>query len=343
MLAFCPAIAIIAAHSVKELTVEYPRFLLLQRGWIMAINLKEMSKKPELIRPGHRACAGCGGTIALRLVMRASKTPVVASCATGCMEVVTTIYPYTAWDCSFIHSAFENSAPTMSGIESAWNILNRKGKVKDKYYFIAFGGDGATFDIGMQAISGVLERGHRMLYVCYDNQAYMNTGTQRSSATPLGANVTTAPSGAVHKGKEQYDKNLTEIFAAHNVPYVAQASIHNFKDLMAKVQKAQEKDGPSFLNILASCNRGWRIKAEHAVETCRLGVETCSWPLYEIDEGEYKLNYKPKEKVSVSEWIKTQGRFKQIMEPENRHVVDAMQEEVDRRWEKLLQKCGAQT
>ncbi|RKY28814.1 MAG: pyruvate ferredoxin oxidoreductase [Planctomycetota bacterium] len=305
----------------------------------MAINLKEMSKKPELLAPGHRACAGCGGGIALRQVMRASKTPVVVSCATGCMEVVTTIYPYTAWRCSFIHNAFENSAPTMCGIEAAWKKLNRDGKVKDKYYFIAFGGDGATFDIGMGQISGFLERGHRMLYVCYDNQAYMNTGTQRSSATPMGANVTTAPAGAVHKGKEQFDKNLTEICAAHEIPYVAQASIHNFKDLMAKVQKAQEKDGPAFLNILASCNRGWRVKPEQSVEVCRLGVETCFWPLYEVDEGVYKLNYKPKEKLPIGEWAKLQGRFAQVLQPENKHILDAIQEKVDKRWEKLLHKC----
>lgn len=306
----------------------------------MAVNLKEMSQKPEILRPGHRACAGCGGTIALRQVMRASKTPVVVSCATGCMEVVTTIYPYTAWDCSFIHSAFENSSATLSGIEAAWKILNKKEKVGEKFYFIAFGGDGATYDIGLQAISGCLERGHRMLYVCYDNQAYMNTGTQRSSATPLGADVTTAPAGKVHKGKEQFDKDITEIFAAHNIPYVAQASIHNFKDLMEKVQKAQEKDGPTFLNILASCNRGWRVKTEQAVEVCRLGVETCFWPLYEVDEGVHKLNYKPKEKLPVGEWTKSQGRFAQAMQPDNKHILDALQANVDKRWEKLLKKCG---
>lgn len=306
----------------------------------MAVNLKEMANKPELLQPGHRACAGCGGTIALRQVMRATKTPVVVSCATGCMEVVTTIYPYTAWDCSFIHSAFENAAATLSGIEAAWKILNEKQKVGEKYYFIAFGGDGASYDIGFQAISGAMERGHRMLYVCYDNQAYMNTGTQRSSATPFGANVTTAPSGKVHKGKEQFNKNLTEIFVAHNIPYVAQASIHNYKDLMEKVQKAQEKDGPSFMNIIASCNRGWRVKPEQAVEMCRLAVETCYWPLYEVDEGAYKLNYKPKDKLPIIEWLKMQGRFEQMLRPENKDMIDKFQAEVDRRWAKLLRLCG---
>ena len=302
----------------------------------MAIDLKELSKKEELLLPGHRACAGCGGTVALRQVMRAVEGPVVVTCATGCMEVVTTIYPYTAWACSFMHNAFENSSATLSGIEAAWKILHRKGKVKERYSFIGFGGDGASYDIGLQAISGVMERGHRLLYVCYDNGAYMNTGTQRSSATPFGANVTTAPAGKVHRGKEQFQKNLTEIIVAHEPAYVAQASPHNFRDLMAKVQKALSKDGPTFINILASCNRGWRLKPELAIEACKVGVDCCYWPLYDYEDGKYTINYKPAEKVPVKTWMEMQGRFAHLKKPGNEDVIEALQQEIDRRWERLL-------
>ncbi len=306
----------------------------------MAINLKEKVKEPERFHPGHRACAGCGGTIALRQMMRAAGENVVVGSATGCMEVISTIYPYTAWGCSFIHSAFENSAATISGVESAWRALKKKGKVKEDYQFIAMGGDGASYDIGLQAMSGAFERRHKMLYVCYNNGAYMNTGTQRSSATPIGANVTTAPAGKVHRGKEQFSKNLTEIMIAHSPDFAAQASPHNYKDLMEKVEKALSYDGPSFINIIASCNRGWRLKPDLAIQTCKDAVECCYWPLYEYENGKYKINYKPKTKMSVKEWMQPQGRFSHLMKPGNEDVIAAFQGETDRRWERLLTLAG---
>ena len=201
----------------------------------MAINLKKLSAKPDLLAGGHAACAGCTGPTVLRQALLAAETPVVTSSATGCMEVVTTLYPHTAWRVPFIHSAFENSAATMSGIETAYRALRKRGKIPDREIgFIAFGGDGGTYDIGLQSLSGALERGHKMLYICYDNEAYMNTGIQRSSSTPKGADTTTAPAGKVKAGKEQNRKDLTAIVIAHNPAYVAQASPSNAPDFMAQ-------------------------------------------------------------------------------------------------------------
>jgi pyruvate ferredoxin oxidoreductase beta subunit len=277
----------------------------------------------------------------VRQILNAIDEPVVLGNATGCLEVATTIYPFTAWRVPWIHNAFENAASTVSGIEAAYRSLVRQGKIEDRNIkFIAFGGDGGTYDIGLQALSGALERGHNMMYVCYDNQAYMNTGIQRSGATPRGAHTTTSPAGKVIPGKQQFNKDLTAIAVAHNVPYVAQSSPSHWRDLTKKARKGVAVDGPAFLNVLSSCNRGWRHKTDDTVELMHLGVETCFWPLFEVEYGEYKLNYKPKEKLPVEEWIKPQGRFRHLFRPENRHVIDELQAEVDRRWEKLLRLCG---
>jgi len=305
----------------------------------MAINLKKLSAKEELLAGGHAACAGCTGPAVLRQALLAAETPVVASCSTGCMEVVTTLFPYTAWRVPFIHNAFENSAATMSGIETAYRALRKKGKIPDREIgFIAFGGDGGTYDIGLQSLSGVLERGHRMLYICYDNEAYMNTGIQRSGATPKGANTTTAPAGSVKAGKEQNPKDLTAIAIAHHPAYVAQASVSQPRDFMTKVQKALKADGASFINCLAPCHRGWRSKPEQAIEVARVAVDTCFWPLFEWERpGKYTVNRKPKEKRPIEEWLKMQGRFKHLFQPKNQHIIEEIQVEVDRRWSKLLE------
>ncbi|MBR3627833.1 MAG: pyruvate ferredoxin oxidoreductase, partial [Elusimicrobia bacterium] len=195
-------------------------------------NLKELSKNAERVTGGHRLCAGCGaGVVARQTLIAAENMPVVVVSATGCLEVSTSVFPYTSWKTPFFHSAFENSAATCSGVEAAYKSLVRQGKIKDEpIRFIAFGGDGGTYDIGLQSLSGAMERGHRMLYVCYNNEAYMNTGIQRSSATPQGASATTSPVGKVKQGKEQPKKDLTAIIAAHNVPYAAQAIIGDFND-----------------------------------------------------------------------------------------------------------------
>jgi len=309
----------------------------------LAYKLKEVVKKPDRLTGGHRMCAGCGAPTVVRGVLRALKTEdkAVIGSATGCLEVATTIYPYTAWKDSFIHNAFENAGATVSGVEAAYNALKRKGKVTENYKFIAFGGDGGTYDIGIQSLSGAMERGHDMVYVCYDNGAYMNTGIQRSSATPKYANTTTSPAGKVLPGKMQYRKDLTGVMAAHEIPYVAQSAItQNMKDLYEKAEKAIYTPGPAFLNVLAPCPRGWRYDTPKLLEISKLAVDTCVWPLYEVVNGEWKLTYKPKEKLPVEEWLKPQGRFKHLFEKNNAHLLEDLQKEVDVRWEKLLKLCG---
>ena len=304
-------------------------------------NVKEMMSKKERLAPGHRMCAGCGATIGVRAVLRAlhEEDHAVIANATGCLEVSSFMYPYSAWEDSYIHNAFENAGATLSGVETAYKALKKRGKLpKDENFkFIAFGGDGGTYDIGFQSLSGAMERGHDMVYVCYDNGAYMNTGIQRSSATPMFADTTTTPIGKESAGKPQGRKDLTDVISAHNVPYVAQTTfMGNFKDLHEKAEKAIYTEGAAFLNILAPCPRGWRYEGEDLMEMCKLAVETCYWPLFEVINGEWKLSYRPKVKLPVEEFLKKQGRFKQ----ENRHIIDRIQKDVDLKWERLLKRCG---
>ena len=306
----------------------------------MAIKLKELAGRPERLAPGHRFCAGCAEPIIIRQILHAIEEPVILSMATGCAEVATTMYPTTAYNVPWIHNAFENASTTIAGAESMYRSLVRQGRMPDRdIRFIAFGGDGATYDIGLQFISGALERGHRFIYVCLNNEAYMNTGIQRSSATPHGAHTTTSPAGTVIPGKVQYRKPLTDIIAAHRIPYVAQAAPSSWRDLMKKAQAAAAKNGPSFINVLASCNRGWRHPTDAAIQITKLAVDTCYWPLFEVDEGVWKLNYKPREKKPVEEWLKTQGRFRHLFQPKFRHVIGELQARVDEEWELLLKRC----
>ena len=302
-------------------------------------NLKELSKKKELLTGGHRLCAGCGASIAVRQILSVLDDPVVVGVATGCLEVATTIYPYTAWDTPFIHNAFENVAATISGAEAMFSSLKKQGKIDKDIKFIAFGGDGGTYDIGIQSLSGALERGHNFVYVCYDNEAYMNTGIQRSSATPRGAWTTTTPAGKVIPGKTQYRKDLTAVIAAHHIPYVAQASIWRWNDLIEKARKAFYTDGPAFINVLSPCHRGWRYNMEDTIKIAKLATQTNFWPLYEVENGNWKLNYKPKERRPIREWMEMQGRFGHLFKPENEHIIKEIQEEIDNNWGKLLDKC----
>jgi pyruvate ferredoxin oxidoreductase beta subunit len=309
----------------------------------MAYNLKQVMNKPDRLTGGHRMCAGCGAPVTVRTVLRALQPEHHAVCcsATGCLEVSTFLYPYTAWKDSFIHSAFENAGATLSGAEAAYNALKRKGRMDDTYKFITFGGDGGTYDIGLQSLSGAMERGHDMVYVCYDNEAYMNTGIQRSSGTPKYADTTTSPQGTVIPGKQQFKKDLTGVMVAHQIPYVAQSTLtSNFKDLYEKSEKAIYTKGPAFLNVLAPCPRGWRYDTPDLMKICKLAVDTCIWPLYEVENGVWKLNYKPKNKLPVAEYLKPQGRFKHLFTDENRALIDDIQEDIDRKWEELLKRCG---
>ena len=304
------------------------------------LSLKEISKKEVLISSGHRMCAGCGAPTVIKMVLLASDYPVIASNATGCLEVSTCISDYTAWKIPWIHSAFENAAATISGVETMYRSLKKQGVMSKEIKFVAFGGDGGTYDIGLQSLSGAMERGHDMLYICYDNGAYMNTGIQRSSATPRGADTTTRPAGSVIPGKTEPRKNLTRIMAAHDIPYAAQASPSHWMDLMKKVKKAFEIKGPKFMNIISPCNRGWRSRTDDSIMLSRLAVDTCYWPLYEIEDGVTKITFTPKEKKPIVEFLKTQGRFKHLFKPENEWVIKKFQEDVDKEWERLQKEVS---
>ena len=308
----------------------------------MAYNLKEVvATKPSRFSEAHKMCAGCGAPPVARMILRAVKPEdhAVIAGATGCMEVSTFTYPYTSWTDSFIHTAFENAGSTLSGVEAAYKSLKRQGKIEDDKHtkFIAFGGDGGTYDIGLQSLSGAMERGHDMLYVCYDNGAYMNTGIQRSSATPKYADTTTSPAGTVVPGKSQARKDLAKIMVAHHLPYVAQTlAMNNFKDLYEKAEKAIYTEGPTFLNVLAPCPRGWGYPTEDLMQINKLAADTCYWPLYEVVNGKYKITYKPAKKLPIEEFLKPQKRFRHMFKPGNEWMIEDFQKIVDSRWEELL-------
>ena len=226
-------------------------------------------------------------------------------------------------------------------MESAYRALTKRGKLNDKYKFIAFGGDGGTYDIGFQSLSGAMERGHDMVYVCYDNEAYMNTGIQRASSTPKYAETTTSAVGKCSPGKGQTRKDLAAVIAAHDIPYVAQTTfIGNFKDLHEKAYKAIHTPGAAFLNIMAPCPRGWRYPSEDMMTICKMAVETCFWPLFEVENGVWKLSYRPKNKLPIEEFLKLQGRFRHLFKPGNEALIAEIQKDVDEKWAQLLKKCG---
>ena len=308
----------------------------------MAYQFKKELEKPERFVGGHRLCAGCGAGITCRAVMRAldPEDKAVITNATGCLEVSTFMYPYTSWTESYIHSAFENAAATCSGVEACYKALKKRGKVQDNYKFITFGGDGGTYDIGFQSLSGAMERGHDMVYVCYDNEAYMNTGIQRSSSTPRFADATTAPVGDEIQGKQQDKKDLTAIMVAHGIPYVAQTTfLGNFKDLHEKARKAIYTKGPCFLNVLSPCPRGWQYDTALLPKITELAVNTCLWPMYEVEDGVWHLTYEPKKKLPIEDYMRLQGRFKHCFQPGNEWMLASAQQYVDEKWEQLLAKC----
>ncbi|MBR4401641.1 MAG: pyruvate ferredoxin oxidoreductase [Synergistes sp.] len=306
-----------------------------------ALNIKEMIGKKRTLTQGHRMCPGCGAPTAIRQAFMGIDYPVVVVSATGCMEVSTTVYPYSAWNVPFMHIAFENAAAGISGVEAAYRVLRKKGKIDKEIKFVAFGGDGGTYDIGLQSLSGALERGHDFTYICYNNQGYMNTGAQRSSATPLGANATTSPAGSRSSGKLQRAKDLTEIAAAHNIPYVAQTSLHNPFDVMKKVKRAVETPGPAFVNILTPCPLFWKIDTSEQANICKLAVNSKFWPVYEVIDGKYYLSYEPKPPAAIEEFLRAQGRYSHLFKKgaERFDLVADAQRDADENWEKLLAKC----
>ncbi|MEM1592433.1 MAG: pyruvate synthase subunit PorB [Candidatus Bathyarchaeia archaeon] len=318
----------------------------MQEEW--KFTTRDIVQKPDLFMSGHRACAGCAAATALRLIMKATRGPTIVTNATGCMEVVSSLYPYTSWAVPWIHTAFENAAANASGIEAAIKILKKKGKIKHEHVdVIAIAGDGGTYDIGFQALSGAVERGHDFLFVLYDNEAYMNTGIQRSGGTPLGAATTTSPAGSVLPGKLEHKKPIADIMVAHEIPYVATASVYYWRDLIAKVRRGLEAEGPAFLHVFTPCPRGWRSDPSKSIELSRLAVETCVFPLWEAVNGEYQLSppskaiaLAPQKKKPVREYLQLQGRFRHLFTPKFEKIIDEIQRITDLRWQKLLKKCG---
>lgn len=309
----------------------------------MPKNLKQLSESPVRLTSGHRLCPGCAEPIAVRQILMGTDQPVLAANATGCLEVSTTIFPYTAWNIPWIHVAFENAAAVASGLEAMYQSLKNQGKLDAdaNYKFVAFAGDGGTYDIGFQALSGAVERGHDFVYVCLNNQAYMNTGVQRSSASPLGSHTTTSPAGKVIPGKTKVQKDLTECIVAHDMPYAAQSIPGRWRDLVGKAEKAFAIEGPAFLNVLVPCPLGWICDPAKTVEIAMLAADTCLWPLYEVEHGEYKITYKPKEKKPVEEFLEPQGRFKHLFKGEDGAAIrKQIQEHTDRKWERLLKNAG---
>ena len=285
---------------------------------------------------GHRMCSGCGIGSIIKTVLAASDKPVIVVSATGCLEVVTTIYPFTAWNTPWMHVTFENAASVASGIEAAYKALKRRGKIDEDINILAVGGDGGTYDIGFQALSGALERRHKFMYLVYDNEGYMNTGNQRSGATPFGASTTTVPAGKVSFGKPQWRKNLVEIAAAHRISYVAQAAVNNTMDLYKKAQKGFSADGPAVLAVLQPCPSNWSFDSSLTIQYSKLAVETNFWPLYEIENGIVHINTKPADRKPIEEFLKGQSRFKHLFRPGNEHVIVEMQKMIDDEWARLL-------
>ena len=287
----------------------------------------------EPFSKGHRACQGCGEVLALRMVAKAVGRRMIAVSATGCMEIISSPYPQTAWETPWIHVAFENAAAVASGVEAGRKALIRKGRfAEDGAKVVAFAGDGATADIGMQALSGALERGHDFTYICLDNEAYMNTGIQRSSSTPYGATTTTSPAGKCSKGQMTWKKNMPMIAAAHNVPYVATASPAFHLDLMNKVRKAVTVPGPAYVHIYAPCPTGWRCGPEESLETARMVVQSKVFPLFEVIDGRFVLSRDIKKPKPVEEYLKMQRRFRHLKAED----IALIQQRVDSDWERLL-------
>ncbi|EEO24279.1 MAG: thiamine pyrophosphate-dependent enzyme [Helicobacter sp.] len=302
-------------------------------------NLKQFSKSAERFEGAHLLCPGCAHGMIVREVLNAVDGPIAIGNSTGCLEVSTAVYPHTSWNVPWIHIGFENGSTAICGAEAMYKALERKGKYKgQKPKFVAFGGDGATYDIGFQWISGCFERGHDFTYICLDNEVYANTGGQRSGSTPLGASTSTTPAGKVSYGKKQKKKDLLSIMAAHGSPYVAQVAPNKWKDMNAKIKKAIDTEGPTFINAMSACTTEWKFNSNHTVEMSDLAVDSLVFPLYEIIDGhELRITYRPKKVIPVRDYLAAQGRFKHLFKPENEHIIEQFQKDVDARWE-LLQR-----
>ena len=296
----------------------------------------KLVERREFVCAGHRACQGCGEVLALRHICKALGDDVVMANATGCMEIISSFYPHTAWEIPWIHVAFENAAAVASGVEAALKVLRRKGRIADRRVkVVAVAGDGGTVDIGLQALSGAMERGHDMVFFCLDNEAYMNTGIQRSSATPFGAATTTSPAGRASIGQKTGKKNVAEIMVAHDVAYVATACPSYPLDLIRKVEKAKAVEGPAYVHVFSVCPTGWRAGSEQTIKLGRLALETGVFPLYEVENGKYRLTVDmPGRLRPVGEYLRLQGRFRHLTAAD----IEQVQARLDKELRKLLHK-----
>lgn len=302
-----------------------------------AVFVPRLVTKKENFAPGHRACIGCGEALAVRLACKALGQNVIIANATGCMEIVSSPIPHTSWCVPWIHTLFENTAAVASGIESGLKVMSRKGRdTTEGTKVVAMAGDGGTSDIGLQALSGALERGHNFLFICFDNEAYMNTGIQRSSATPFGASTTTSPAGKVSMGQTTWKKNMAAIAAAHDIPYVATACPSYPFDLMDKVAKGTATNGPAYIHVLSVCPTGWRCPTDLTIRIGRLAVETGVFPLYEVENGKYKLSLDLPQLRPVQDYLKSQGRFRHLSED----AINKIQNRVNEEYQKLRKKAA---
>ena len=287
---------------------------------------QEITRPDEILRPGHLACPGCGVAIGMRMVLRALGKRTVVVVVPSCTAIISGPYPHTSLGVPAFHSAFEIAAPTAAGISAALKVQG-----KEDITVLAFAGDGGTFDIGLQSLSGAADRNEDFIYVCLDNEAYMNTGIQVSSATPRFAWTGTSPTGNTRRKKQ-----IMEIMAAHRMPYAATACIGFPEDLMRKVRKAKEIRGTRFIHLLSPCPTGWKMGEDMSPKVAMAAVKTNIFPLYEIGDGiHHTINYRP-EPCSVEAYLSLQGRYRHLSEAE----IGVIQAETDRGWAALLEKAG---
>ncbi len=305
-------------------------------------NLKSFSTAAERFEGSHVLCPGCAHSIIVREVLNATNDNLVLSASTGCLEVCTAIYPHTSWDNSWIHIGFENGSTAVAGAEAMNKALRAKGRIpadEPEPKFVAFGGDGATYDIGFQWISGCFERGHDMMYVCLDNEVYANTGGQRSSSTPIGSSATTSPAGSTSYGEKQNKKDMLSIMAAHGAPYVAQVSPNKWKDMIKKIHKGYAAKGPVYINAMSACTTEWKFDPADTISISDLATDSLVFPLYEIIDGkELNITYRPKNIIPVRDYLGAQGRFKHLFKPQYEHILTEWQERIDSNWEYLQRR-----
>jgi pyruvate ferredoxin oxidoreductase alpha subunit len=309
---------------------------------LKGFNKRKLAAKPKRILPGHGACPGCGIFPSLSTFLKGIEGNVIVQFHTGCAMVVTTGYPFSSHRITYIHNLFQNGAATMSGLVEAYHTLVRKGRLPgdEDFTFIMVTGDGGH-DIGMGPSIGAAIRGHKMILLEYDNEAYMNTGTQLSFTTPIGHQTSTSGVGPGERGKAFHHKDTAQIFAACHIPYVFTAVETQPRDMVRKAaiaQKIVNEEGFVFGKILSVCPLGWRTVEKNSVDIIQKSVDTCFFPLYEVHKGITNITFNPEEKdnkLPVMEWLKTMGKTRHLTKPDNADIVDSFQVEVDRRWERL--------